>query len=874
MIDVGHFCFCNPLCRAVDSQRVRDRLSSLSNMSGLGLSLRAAGLLVLFVLAAPGSLRGQEVPRYVGPDVCTKCHASVHQQWGESLHSKILQPATRSSVLGDFGAGKIALHDSKYSIQFRNGKYYIAESDLTGKPEEHVIQYTLGSRRVQHYLTTLPDGRIVVLPPTWDVLRKTWVSSDEIENPEESAGVQVWNKSCYSCHVSGEQKNFDLEHDRYATTWRDLSIDCESCHGPGSEHVETASAKALDAETRAKIKQTIVNPARLDATRSSMICAQCHSFRDMYADKFQAGANYYDFFLPVMQYRLPAEDSAYWADGRPRWVSNETFGLWQSQCFLKGGATCTTCHTSGHNIDIAGNPQLAPSSNSLCAQCHAQIVNDVQAHSHHDPKGRGASCVECHMPRVVISLRAEMRDHSMSIPIPENTIQHNVPNACNLCHKDKDANWALQQVHAWYGDKSRQHLIRRADAFSSAGNGDAAAIPGLLQVLSDSSEPPLVRANAAGYLGSFPNDPSAYQAVLHALKDSQPLVRASAATAIRPRAAQRAEIAPALVALLRDPVKNVEVRAAMALVLMGVRQLPGQDGEWFENAKKLYRARAEIDSDDAQQRLAAGRFFYLSGDMEAAAAAFRATLKLDNTVAAKYFLARTLADKGDRSGAVSVLKTIEPNDPQYAAAQQLLAALELKARESEGSVNASPASTNKEADARFQEGQSLYQDGNYGGALSALEVAIKLASQAVWARKAQTYRAICLEKLARFTEAETAMQEVEQFPENKTDLDLQLAFVELLYESGRSENALKKIDTVIADIPKAPAAYFWRAKLLLQLQRPEEAAKAAEESIRLLPDAPAAHNLLIRIYQMQGRTAEAAQQAEWVRKYEQGVQSQ
>src|SRR5579859_2007532 len=192
-------------------------------MSGLGLSLRA-GLLLLFVLAGPGSLLGQEVSsNYVGPQVCSKCHASVQHQWAESLHSEMLQPATRSSVFGDFSAGTITLHDSKYSIQSRNGKYYIAESDPTGKPEEHAVQYTLGSRRVQHYLTTLSDGRIVVLPPTWDIVRRTWVSSDDIENPEESAGVQVWNKSCYSCHVSGEQKNFDLEHDRYATTWRDLS---------------------------------------------------------------------------------------------------------------------------------------------------------------------------------------------------------------------------------------------------------------------------------------------------------------------------------------------------------------------------------------------------------------------------------------------------------------------------------------------------------------------------------------------------------------------------------------------------------------------------------------------------------------------------
>ena len=68
-------------------------------------------------------------------------------------------------------------------------------------------------------------------------------------------------------------------------------------------------------------------------------------------------------------------------------------------------------------------------------------------------------------------------------------------------------------------------------------------------------------------------------------------------------------------------------------------------------------------------------------------------------------------------------------------------------------------------------------------------------------------------------------------------------------------------------------AYFWRAKMLLQLHRTDEAASAAEESIRLLPDLPVAHNLLVRIYQMQGRNTEAMQQAEWLRDYQRRIES-
>jgi tetratricopeptide (TPR) repeat protein len=200
----------------------------------------------------------------------------------------------------------------------------------------------------------------------------------------------------------------------------------------------------------------------------------------------------------------------------------------------------------------------------------------------------------------------------------------------------------------------------------------------------------------------------------------------------------------------------------------------------------------------------------------------------------------------------------------------LLSQIEIKESQTPAG-NANPSAT--EAESRFRNGQTLYQNGNYGGALKELDDALRLSPQSAWAMKAQIYRAVCLEKLSRTQEAKDAMQALSGNPEVRTDTDLQLAYVELLYETGRPEDALKRVDDLIAAVPKAPMAYFWRAKVLLQLHRIDEAAKAAEESIRLLPDLPEAHNLLIRIYQMQGRSTEAAQQAEWVKDYERRMQA-
>jgi predicted CXXCH cytochrome family protein len=665
-----------------------------------------------------------------------------------------------------------------------------------------------------------------------------------------------------------------VQDDRYSTKWREFGISCERCHGPGKDHIARASAAPPDAQTRALVKSTIVNPARLDASRSSMICAQCHSLRDTYAQGFVAGANYYDYFVPLMEDRLPSSpDPAYWADGRPRWLANEAVAFWQSQCFLKGGATCTTCHSRPHNDDVNGNPKLRPTNNVLCAGCHKTIAADPGKHTHHPPNSLGNSCIECHMPATVASLNTRMRDHSLSVPVPENTIRHDIPNACNVCHRDKNAEWANRYVNTWYGNKGRQSLIVRADAFSLARQGDAAAVPGLLQILSDASESDFIRANAADYLGAFPDDPNAYDALVHAISDQQPLVRATAALAVRPRAAQRAALAPALVAMLADPVQTVRLNAGIALVSMGVKELPGEDGQRLLRAEDLYRGRAELNSDDAQQQLAAGKFFLLAGDMDSAISHFRATLKLDQNAPARYFLGVALAQKGDSQSARDILQSIAANDPQYEPAQRVLAELATSAPPSDTTSQQANtgAATSPQADAAFREGQRLYQNNDYGGALNQLEQALQLAPKASWATTAETERVISLEKLGRDDEAENALKSLSGSA--GTNIDLQLAYVELLYDTGRQQEALQRVDQLMAAVPKLPMAYFWRAKVLLQLQRTDDAAKAAEEAVRLQPDLPAVHNVLIRIYQKQGRTQEAAQQAQWVSEYQRRMQS-
>jgi hypothetical protein len=408
-----------------------------------------------------------------------------------------------------------------------------------------------------------------------------------------------------------------------------------------------------------------------------MVCAQCHSLRDIVSDGFVPGSDYNDFFLPILEYgQKEDKDPAYWPDGRTRRFSNDAVGLWQSQCFLKGGATCVACHTDVHDPEIEKNERLRPASaNALCVRCHSSVGARLAQHTHHAPTSTGSSCVECHMPRTVYGVKAEIRDHSMSVPVPENTIRFGIPNACNVCHTDKDAAWALQQVNGWSKGLARQKYIRRATAFTQARAGDKSSIDGLLAIVNTPSEGPIVRANAAGHLSRFSEDPRVATALLKALNDADARVRAVAALRIQPQQGNIREVGNALIRALGDPIRSVRAGAAVSLLGMGLKEIPGPDGERFAKAKAEAALRYNIQNDDADELFNAGKFFYLSGDSARAMSAFQTSAKLAPQMPISYFVACVLAQTGQTADAKKRLEAIPISDPYYADARKMLQSL-------------------------------------------------------------------------------------------------------------------------------------------------------------------------------------------------------
>jgi hypothetical protein len=635
--------------------RRRGRIMGL----GIGAALAAAAL---FARPEP-AVRPAEPPAssFVGAARCASCHANMFAKWKDGRHSRMVQPASTDSVKGDFGRGRVTLRGRRYHLRVDQAGFYVRESDLTGRPEERRVDFTLGNRRVQHYLTRLADGRIVVLPPSWDVERREWFHNLDIVDAEESGGVQVqvWNAHCEGCHVSGQQKNFSAEDGTYDTRWADFGTSCERCHGPGGRHSEPGAGA-----------QFIVRARALGAERETAVCAQCHSLRDVVAAGFAAGRDYSDHFMPILEYaQKPGRDPAYWADGRPRRFSNDAAGLWQSDCFVKGGATCLHCHDP-HRPDVDAHPQLAPGNPAPCARCHPAHVQEAAAHSRHPAGSPGTSCVECHMPKTVVSLRAaSMRDHAIGPPVPEATVRFGIPNACGACHADRTAAWARDVVRAWKADRSAPRHLRRAEAFRGGRRGDRAALPLLTALAGDANEPPRVRANAVGHLRRFPQAEAA-AAVVQALQDPDPVVRAVAALT----SSERADVAlPALAATLRDPRASVRLAAAFALMSRGVRELPGGEGPVYAAAKAEYVARAALLPDHPPTQLDLGKFLFLDRRYPRATAAFEDALRLRADLpAARYFLGLSLLAEGRPADARAALRQVPPGDPHEADARGLL----------------------------------------------------------------------------------------------------------------------------------------------------------------------------------------------------------
>jgi predicted CXXCH cytochrome family protein len=605
---------------------------------------------------------------YLGSETCGKCHGDKHAEWSQSLHSRMIQKAGPSAILGDFRENNTLKYEGwNFRMVLADGRNWIVESDPKGHEQRYAIDYTLGSKRIQHYLSKLPDGRMRVVFPTWDVQKRQWFHSAEIipTGHHAEVSVQIWNQHCYNCHVSQEKQGFDIDSNSYNTTFSETGINCEMCHGPGGAHVAQVAANSRAADLK------IVNPRKLPPREQILICAQCHAPRVMVQNGFHPGENYYDYYMPsLMHFYIDRWfDPPMWADGRMRRFATEGTALWQSRCFLKGNATCMNCHNP--HLNTINRDSRFRDTDVLCTQCHDKLKAPaaVTEHTHHTLASSGSHCIECHMPPTTNMIKDQERDHTISIPVPENTDLYQIPNACNSCHKDRSAQWAVQQMDQWYANRPKPNR-RRADAFTLARKRDPASIGPLVELLNDPAENAVIRGSAAGFLGEFQGEQVA-RPLIDALSSTDVMVRAEAARSLS-EVRSIAAVEP-LKRSLADPNRIVRLNAVFALIKMGIREVDGPASADYVRAKAEYLEFLKSFPDVYGIRVDLGTYYAVHGDYAQALKEYENSLKLRNDdPLAHYFIGVTHAQMGDLDAAMRSFKDTLNLAPDFRNTSELL----------------------------------------------------------------------------------------------------------------------------------------------------------------------------------------------------------
>jgi predicted CXXCH cytochrome family protein len=605
------------------------------------LAYRVAVVVAPLLFCCVSSLRAQEPAQFVGGAACFSCHQTEAALWKTSHHAKAMQPATSDTVLGAFNNTGHSQDGITTSFSHSDGRYAVRTEGADGKLHDYEIAYTFGVYPLQQYLIAFPGGRFQSLGIAWDTRSQDkggqrWFDlyPDRKLSPGDpvhwTGRDQTWNYQCAFCHSTNLTKNYDLSTNSYATTWTDVSVSCEACHGPGSRHVAWANAGKPPQSGADPIGLTIslkptdrgrweMNPETGIARRTEKLtsmeidaCAACHARRKPITETPQPGASFLDSYLPAL-----LDPGMYYPDGQIDGEVYEYGSFLQSRMF-RAGVTCSNCHEPhGATLRAEGN--------NLCAQCHMPAKFDVPEHNHHQAGSVGAQCVNCHMVTRTYMIVDDRRDHSIRVPRPDLSVAIGAPNACSQCHRDRSAQWAANRVAEWYphGHQTTPHY---GTALQAGLTGETGAERKLDTLILDHDQPGIARATALSLLPRYASSASA-PAIAAAIADSDPLVRSSAPRALS-RTASPATVQAAL-SLLHDPIRAVRVEAARALSGMPPQMMSPDQRSAFAAANEELVAADLVDADRPEAHLNLGLLHTRQEQPTDAATEYQTALRLD-----------------------------------------------------------------------------------------------------------------------------------------------------------------------------------------------------------------------------------------------------
>jgi predicted CXXCH cytochrome family protein len=453
----------------------------------------------------------QAAPAFVGAPACASCHAQAYAEWAASDHHDAMQVANSNTVKGNFLGARFTYTGVASSFTSEGGRYRVRTDGPDGVLADFDVKYVFGFRPLQQYLIEMPGGRYQALGLSWDSRPKAqggqrWFhlyQDEKVDHADElhwTAPAQNWNYTCAECHSTNLQKNYRAETKTYATTWSEINVSCEACHGPASGHVAWAGraaepSKGLVFSMRDTSGGTWTLPPGASITKRTAplssraeveTCARCHARRG------QSWLDY-QFGQPLASTHRVAllDEGLYEADGQQRDEVFEYGSFLQSKMYA-AGVTCTDCHDPHTGVRKSQG-------NALCTQCHIPSAYDMTSHTHHRAGTPAADCRACHMPARNYMVVDARRDHGFKVPRPDESAKFGTPNACTSCHADRPASWAAAAVTRWYGAQAAARPSFTAAFVAARARAPGANAP-LAAVIDDATQPAIVRATALSLL--------------------------------------------------------------------------------------------------------------------------------------------------------------------------------------------------------------------------------------------------------------------------------------------------------------------------------------------------------------------------------------
>ncbi len=610
---------------------------------------------------------GAEAPAtFVGGDACVSCHEAAYQDWLGSHHDLAMAVADETTVRGDFEDSEFERNGLVSRFYRRDGRYFAFTEGPGGEMQEVEVTHVFGWEPLQQYLIPFPGGRMQALSIAWDTEGEEWFylyPGQDIPPGDWlhwTRNGQNWNGMCAECHSTNLLKGYDAEGESYTTTWTDIDVNCEACHGPGSLHLAWAEMPEM---ARPAVENYALPIQSSDISNQAYVevCAPCHARRTELGDYDHSQAALLDNVLPAL-----LREGLYHADGQ---ILDEVYvyGSFVQSKMYGNDVSCGDCHDA-HSLE------LHYEGNELCGQCHRADVYDSYDHHFHQQEYQGepsdgALCVKCHMveqPYMVVDWRA---DHSFRVPRPDLSSEIGTPNACTQsgCHDDRPLSWSLEAYQRWYGQARKPHY---GQIFAAARGGDPGAEAELVKIAGDPLYSGMARATALSLLAGYPGE-EATEAFNLALMDEDALIRHTAITnASAPTPDRLVEL---LSPLLFDPVRAVRIEAASRLADAPRGMLQSYQEEALADGLTEFREAMTYSLDFSSSAHNLGNLSARLGDVVEAERYYRIAVGIDDlSIPPKVNLALLLNGTGRNAEAERLLREVlEAYPDQYEVAYNL-----------------------------------------------------------------------------------------------------------------------------------------------------------------------------------------------------------